>query len=200
MALTKSGKTSLFAIASVTSNTASIGSAVSVASYYSAIVRIRMGRGTGTAFTTAPRIRIEGSAVASSPTKDEWFTMAEFVPLVGANIGSQALGGTEAVGQTTITLAAGTNFAAGNYVFFQHTTIANSEWARVLSVSGADIVIEEGLVNEQTAAASVCRNQAEIYQANLDLVGVNNLRLYCDGYGTGQAFVVQADFGAVSAL
>ena len=198
MALTKVEQTVLFAIASVASNSVTVGSVVSVATYYAVDVRIRMGRGTGTAFTTAPIIRIEGTYDSTSPTADQWVVLAQFQPVVGASIGSQAVSGTEAAGQTVVSLAAGTNFAAGDYVFFHNTTIGNSEWCRVKSVTGADLTIEEGLVNAQTG--STCRDQAEQYHALIDCTSLQSIRLVVDGNSSGQAVVIASEFGGVSGL
>ncbi len=200
MALTKVEQTTLLAITAVASATTTVGAAVTVATYYGVHVRIRMGRGTASAFTIGPKVRIEGTYDSTSPTAGQWTVLAQFQMALGANIASQALGGTEAIGQTTITLAAGTNFAAGDYVFFEHTTLANSEWARVVSVSGSDIVIEEGLLNEQTAAASICRDQSEQYQALIDTTSLQAIRLVVDGAGSGQEVICAAEFGAVSGL
>lgn len=181
----------------MTSNTATYGSAVDVSTYYGADVRIRMGRGTGTAFTTSPIARLQAT-YKTSPTANDWVTVAEFQPAVGASIGSQAVSGTEAIGQTVITLAAGTNFAAGDYVFFHNGTIGNSEWSRVLSVSGADITVEEAIVFAQTGAT--CRDQAEEYHLLLDLTSIQKIRLVIDSYGSGQASIWESGLGAVTAL
>lgn len=197
MALTKVTTTVLKALTLVASNSVDVGAAVGVSTYYAADVRIRLGRGTGSAFTTAPTFRLEGSAKAV-PTADDWTVLAQFQAAVGAAIASQAVSGTEAIGQTVITLAAGTNFGVGDYVFFHNGTLGNSEWSRVIAVSGADITLEEAIVNAQTGATA--RDQAEQYHALLDLTSIQQLRLVSDGSGSGQAFVVMADFGAVSAL
>lgn len=197
MALTKVTSVTLKAITSVTSNTVDVGAAVNVATYYAADVRIRMGRGTGSAFTTAPIFRLEGSPVVS-PTADQWTVLAQFQAAVGATLASQAVSGTEAAGQTVITLAAGTNFAAGDYIFFHNGTLGNSEWSRVIGVSGADITVEEAIVNAQTGATA--RDQAEQYHCLVDLTSIQQLRLVSDGSGSGQAFIVAAELGAVTGL
>lgn len=197
MALTKVTEASLFAIASVASNTATVGSAVDVSTYYGADIKARMGRGTATAFTTPPIIRIEGTYL-TSPTADDWVSLAEFQCQVGASIGSQAVSGTEAAGQTVVTLAAGTNFGAGDYVFFHNTTLANSEWSRVVSVATADLTLEEAIVNAQTGAT--CRDQAEQFHAQVDLTSVQKLRGVVSGAGSGQAVIVEIVMGAVSGL
>lgn len=197
MALTKPGEVSVFALASVTSNTVSVGSGVDVSTYYGGMVVARMGRATASAFTTSPICRIEVSP-KTSPTADEWTVVARFQPAVGASIGSQAVSGTEAAGQTVVTLAAGTNFAGGDYVFFHNTTIANSEWCRVVSVATADLTLEEGLVSAQTGAT--CRDQAEQFYALLDLTPWNRLRAVVDGRNTGQANIWEVLLTGVTAL
>lgn len=198
MALTKVQQTTLYAIAETASNAVDHGSVVDVSTYYGIHVRIRVGRGTGSAFTRGPIIRLEGTHDSSSPTAQQWTTLAQFQVALGASIGSQAVSGTEAAGQTVVTLAAGTNFAAGDYVFFHNGTLANSEWSRVESVSSADLTLEEAIVNAQTGAT--CRDQAEQYQALIDVTAIQGIRLVVDGAGSGQAVIVEAVFGAVSGL
>jgi hypothetical protein len=197
VALTKLTSVSLLALTSVVSNTVALGGALDVSTYYGADLRIRMGRGTATAFTTAPLVRIEAS-YSASPTADDWVVLTQFQTTVGATIGSQAVSGTEAAGQTVVTLAAGTNFGAGDYVFFHNTTLANSEWSRVVSVSSADLTLEEGLVRAQTGAT--CRDQAEQYHALLDLTAVQQLRAVVDARGSGQASIWEVDLGGVTGL
>ena len=198
MALTKVQQANLYAIASTASNVIGEGAVVDVSTYLQIDVRIRMGRATSSAFTVGPKIRLEGTYDSSSPTADQWVVLAEFQAALGTTLGSQAVSGTEAAGQTTVTLAAGTNFAAGDYVFFHNTTIANSEWARVESVSGADLVISEGLANAQTGAT--CRDQAEQYRAVIDVAALQGVRLVVDNAGSGQAVIVEAVFGALVSL
>lgn len=198
MALTKTDEISVYAIASTASNAASIGTAIDVSTYYAGTLRIRMGRGTGTAFTVGPKVRVEGTPESGAETANQWAVLATFQMSVGASIGSQTVSGTEAAGQTAVTLAAATNFAAGDYVFFHNTTIGNSEWSRVVSISGAEITIEEGLVNAQTGAT--CRDQAEQYLCSLDLTAINALRIVVDGAGSGQAVICEVTGGFTSGL
>src|SRR4051812_4166743 len=134
MSLTKVTEVSLFAITNVGSNSGAVGSAVDVSTYYACDIRVRMGRASGTAFTVAPKIRIE-KTYKTSPGANDWVTEVTFTPSLVATIGSQAVSGPEASGQTVVTLAAGTNFVAGDYVFFHNTTLANSEWSHVLSIA-----------------------------------------------------------------
>jgi hypothetical protein len=199
MALTKVARTDLLAIVSTASNAVTLSSAVDVSTYYSADIRIRMGRGTGTAFTVGPKVRIEVSAVNGAPTADQWAVLATFQMALGASIASQAFSGSEAAAQTTLSLAAATNFAAGDYVFIHDNTIGSSEWARVVSVSGSDIVVEEGIVNAHDTSDTV-RDQSEQYHCVVDLTGIHRLRAVVDGAGSGQAVIAHIDYGAVSGL
>ena len=107
--------------------------------------------------------------------------------------------GAEAAGQTVLTLAAGTNFAAGDYVFIHDNVLASSEWARVVGVSVADLTLEEGTINAHDASDTV-RDQAEQYHALVELLGIQKLRLVIDNNSGGQAVIYEAGFGAVSAL
>jgi hypothetical protein len=198
LALAKVTETVLYAIASTASNAVSVGSAVDVSAYYGASIRIRMGRATSSAFTVAPEIRVEANFKATADA-NSWVSIYSFSPSLGTSIASQAVSGTEAAGQTVVTLAAGTNFAANDYVFFHNTTLANSEWKRVVSVASADLTLQDALVNAQTG--STVRDQAEEYFLNLDLTSIQDLRLVVNGAtGTGQAVIIEAGFGAVSDL
>ena len=199
MALTKTTTwRTLYAIASTASNTVDEGSALDVSDLYDGLVHIQMGRGTGTAFTVAPKIMLQWTGVNNAPTADDWATEVTFQPALGASIGSQAVSGTEAAGQTVVTLAAGTNFAAGDYVFFHNTTIGNSEWCRVQSVSGADLTLSEAIVNAQTS--STCRDQAEEWSYYMPLLGAQKLRIVVDGAGSGQAVIVRARLSGATAI
>lgn len=199
MAITKTTRTSLLTIVSVASNTIQIGAAVNVASYHAASGRIRMGRASATAFTTAPEIHLQATAESGTPSTDSWETVAgPFVPQVGATIGNQAVSGTAAAAATTVTLAAGTNFASSDYIFFHNTTLANSEWKRFVSVAAAVLTFGtgDGLAFAQTG--STARDQSEDYPFGLDLTPWQQLRVVVFAYGTGQAVIVQADMGLMA--
>lgn len=198
MPLTKTTETTVLALTAVASNTVTVGSLVNVASYYGGLLRVRLGRGTATAFTIGPKVRIEASP-ETAPSPNDWFVVASFQMAVGASLASQLFGGSEAAGQTALTLAAVTNFAAGDYVFIHDSTLGSSEWARVVSISGSDIVVEEGTVFAHDTADTV-RDQAEQYICSLDLTSVNTLRVVVDGAGSGQAVLCEVIAGFVSAL
>jgi hypothetical protein len=189
MALIKTTETTILAITSVAANVSAAGSLINVAAYYSGLLRIRLGRGSATAFTVGPKVRVEVSP-ETAPTANDWFVYATFQMAIGVSTASQLFGGSEAAGQTTLTLAAATNFAAGDYVFIHDSTLNQSEWVRVVSVSGNDIVVEEGTIFAHDTA-DTARDQAEQYVCALDLTAVNSLRVVVDGAGSGQAVICE---------
>lgn len=192
MALDKVEQATVLAIQDVASNASVVGDEIDVSLYYEGNVRIRFGRGTGTAFTTPPIFRLQVCYDSSSPTNQQWADYSVVQPPVGASIGSQATSSGDGVGSTAVTLAAGTNFTAGDFVFFHQSgaNIALSEWHRQVLVAGAVITILEGLVNDQ--AAATVRDQAEEYNISMNLASVQKIRLICESGATGQAYVVEA--------
>ena len=199
MALTKTDETTVYTMASTASNVVSIGSAVDVSTYYAGVLRIRLGRGTGTAFTVGPIVRVEGTPETGTPTADQWGVLAAFQMAVGVSIASQAFAGSEAAAQTVLTMAAGTNFGAGDYCFIHDNSLASSEWVRVVSVSSADVTIEEGTINAHDGSDTM-RDQAEQFICALDLTTINKIRIIVSGAGSGQAVVCQVTGGFVSSL
>lgn len=200
MSLAKdSAWTTLFAITNVGSNTISTGSAVDVSTYYEVGIGILFGRTSGTALSVQPKIRLQFTGKNSSPGVNDWVTFATFTPAVGASIGAQAVSGTASAAATSVTLAAGTNFAAGNFVFFLNSTLANSDWSRVQSISSATLTLGEGIVNAQTG--STCYSQAEEYAVDsLSVLGMSKIRVQVDNSGTGQGIVVWARITGTTGL
>lgn len=201
MALTKVVSTSgnLLTMQSVTSNTVVIGSTTSVAADYGVAVRIRMGRGTSSAFTTAPIFRLEGSGVAS-PNADQWALLAQFQSAIGASIGSQALTAAINSSDTTATVGAVTNFAAGDFVVIHDPTVGNSEFKHVLSAASTTITFWDGAVRGHAITTSTIRDQAEEYFAVLPVESLQNIRLIVDASGSGQACIVEADYSQLTGL
>jgi hypothetical protein len=190
----KDTEVTLLAITSTAADASVAYSSVDVLPYIAGDVRVRMGRGTGTVFTVAPKIRIQ-KTYATSPTANQWVDALVYTCQLGvATIGSTAVSGTEAAGQTVISLTSGTNFTAGDYIFFHNTTIGNSEWSWIVSKATNDITVQEAIVNAQTGAT--CRNQAEQFNDAIDLKGVQKLRVVVDGAGSGQAVIVEVGMGA----
>jgi hypothetical protein len=150
-----------------------------------------MGRTSGTAFTpVGVQFRIEASPASSGDT--EWSVLGgmSFETALGSSVANTTVSGTEAAGQTVITLTSATNFVAGDLIYFQNSTIGNSEWHRILSVSGSDITLEEAIVNAQTGASVY--DQAEYFNTGvIDCSSLRRLRVVCVNR-TGQTVHVKS--------
>lgn len=188
---TKTIQTALLSLQSVASNTVVKSSELAVTSTLAASIYIHFGRRAATALTTGMIFRVEGSAKSSGD--GHWFVIggAQFQTNIDS-VGDEAVSGTCNAGQNEIAMASTTGFSAGDLVYIDNSTIANSEWHRIKSVTtNTKIVLEDNLVNAQTG--STVYAGAQMFTANVDLSGVRRLRLVANGYGTGQAVAVEAE-------
>jgi len=157
--------------------------------FTSASIMIRLGRQTETAFTAGVNFRIEASAATSGD--GYWFPITTFTSALGTNVGSEAVNGACAAGQKTINAASTTNLVVGNIIFINNTTLANSEFARITTVTlNTSIAVEDNLLFAQTG--STLYTQGEFYYALIDTTAIERLRIVVDGSGAAQNFVVDA--------
>lgn len=185
--LTKTQAISVLSLQSVASNTVVLGSAVDVSTKLAATVFIHSGRRTNSALTEGVEYRIEASAKSSGD--GFWWPLASFKSAI-ILAESEAVSGTVSSGTNVITVASTTNLIAGDLVYIDNSTIANSEWGRVKSISSnTSITIEDNLLNAQTG--STIYDQAEFFVAQLDLTAVGRIRAVADGRNTGQATSVE---------
>ena len=157
---TKTANTSVIAIATLATGAVAKGT-LTLTSALGALITMRMGRTSTSAFTTSGlRFRVEISAESSGD--DNWIEHRTFETGAGSSIAGQAHSSGGSAGTNTVTLAAGTNFAGLDFVFFYNSgTIGNSEWARVLSVSSATLTLEDNLTN--SVSGTTCYDQAESF-------------------------------------
>jgi hypothetical protein len=188
VSLAKTVNQTLLALQALSSNTVVIGSAVDVSTKFSAFIGIHFGRATASALTTGAKVRIEGSMKSSGD--GHWYVLAEFQSAIAA-AESEAVSGTVNAGTNVVTVASTTNLTQGDLVYIKNTTIGNSEWGRVKSISAnVSITLEDNLVNAQTG--STIYDNAELWTAYLDLAAVTRIRAVADFSGTGQACDVEA--------
>jgi hypothetical protein len=186
--ITKTQATTLLALQSLASNSVVISSPVDVSTKLAATIGIHFGRRATTALTEGVEFRIEASMKSSGD--GFWFPLASFKTAI-ATAESEAVSGTVSSGTNVITVASTTNLVAGDLVYIDNGTIANSEWGRVKSiVSNTSITIEDNLVNAQTS--STIYDQAEFLSAVIVLTAVGRIRLVADGKNTGQAVALEA--------
>lgn len=187
--ITKTIQTQLFAPQSLASNTVAISSVLDVSTALSCMILIHFGRRATTALTEGVEFRVEVSGKSSGD--GHWFPVSSYKTAIAA-AESEAVSGTVSSGTNVITVASTTNLARADIVYIDNSTIGNSEWGRVKSIStNASITIEDNLVNAQTG--STIYDQAEIVPAILlDLTSIKRLRLVADGSNTGQATAIEA--------
>ncbi len=119
-------------------------------------ILVDIGRTATTAFVGAGvEIRVEVSEKASG--NDAWVPIATHAcEIVAAS--QITADGNEAAGSTVIECGA-TLPAAGDIIFWEHTTLANSEWGKVVtivSIGGSEsFTLQDGLTNAQLAAKSI---------------------------------------------
>lgn len=194
-----SGQT-LSAWADVASAAVSVGSPVDVSTKLGATVFARLGRGTGSAFTAGwPNIRIEASFKSSGD--NSWFPLVTFQPGVGvATLVNTTLSGAVSAGATSFGVTSASNIAVGDILFLgDGTASSNYEIVRVKGVSGTTITPEENVVNAHTSGALVT-DQAEIYQANLDLSSIVRIRAVIDNAGSGQAIKTEVTISYLDSI
>lgn len=188
--ITKTTGISLLSLQSVAaSSVVQQGTPTDVSTKLGGTAFIHFGRRAETAAGAGVNIRIEASS-ESSGDKD-WFPLAIFTTGFAAASG-EAVVGTEAAGQTVISVSSTTGLSAGDLIFFDNTTIGNSEWHRIKSiVASTSITIEEvnGLTNAQTGATMY--DSAEFFVAHMDFTGITRIRAVADGSSFTQAFAIE---------
>lgn len=186
---TKTVGTNVMPLQTVAASSVAISSTISVASKLSAKFYIHFGREAATAAGAGVNIRIESSSKSSGD--GHWYTEVPFTTNFAA-VSDEAVSGTEAAGQTVISVASTTGLTAGDIVFFFNSTVGNSEWHRVKSiVTNTSITLEDALVNAQTG--STIYDGAEMFVAQLDLTAGSRYRVVADGSLFTQAFAIEVD-------
>ena len=185
----KTQGTSLISLQSVAASTVLLGSAVDVSQKFAATIFIRFGRRSATAAGAGANIRVEASYKSSGD--NSWVPLAVFTTNFAA-AEAEAVSGTVNAGTKVVTVASTTNLTAGDVIFINNGTIANSEWGRVKSISSnVSVTIEDDLVNAQTGATLY--DSAEMFLCQLDLSAIGRIRIVADGSLYTQAFAIQAD-------
>lgn len=187
--ITKTVGTSLISLQSVAASTVLLGTATSTSTKLAATVFIHFGRRSATAAGAGVNIRIEGSSKSSGD--GHWYPIAIFTTAFAA-CEAEAVTGTVTSGQKVITCASTTNLTAGDLIYIDNGTIANSEFHRIKSISAnTSVTVEDNLTNAQTS--STMYDSAEMYVAQLDLSALSRIRIVADGSSFTQAFAIEAD-------
>jgi len=192
----KTVQTDLIALQSVAANTVVISSAVDVSSCLGGLIHARFGRRSATSGTAGVNIRLESSSAASGD--NSWHPFAQFTTAFAACEG-EAVSGTVSSGTSVITVASTTNLTAGDIIFIDNGTIANSEWGRIKSIVAAtSVTIEDNLVNAQTG--STIYDAAEIFPPVAIPAGAVRIRAVIDGANFTQAFAIEVGLITIDAI
>lgn len=193
---TKTQGTSVLSLQSIASGSVVASSAFDVSTKFAATLFIHFGRRAATALTVPCVIRVEASSKSSGD--GHWYPLAQ-VSTDTAGCEAEAVSGTVSAGQPVITVASTTNLAAGDIVYIDNGTIANSEWGRIKSiVVNTSVTIEDNLVNAQTS--STLYDRAQMWAVQLDLLAVGRLRVVVNNSGTGQAIAIEAHMVTADAV
>ena len=192
-ASTKTANTPILSLQSNAATTVLISGDVDVSAKVQATIYTWLGRRSATAAGAGCNIRIEGSPKTSGG--DTWIPLAWFTSSFAA-VEAEAVTGTVNAAQKVITVASTTNLTAGDYIYIDNGTIANSEWARIKSiVNNTSVTVETDLTNAQTGATLY--DGAESYVCQLDLRSIMRLRMVVDGSVFTQAHAVQSIMSTV---
>jgi len=193
---TKTVQTALLAIQSVAASSVAISSAFDMSTKLGGIVSVRFGRIAATAAGAGANIRIEASSATSG--ENTWYPLAIFTSTFAA-VEGEAVSGTVASGQNVVTVASTTNLTIGDVIFIENTTIANSEWGRIKSIStNTSVTLEDNLVNAQTNSSLF--DAAEIYSPVSIPEGVMRIRVVDDGSLFTQAHAINVNLMTIDGI
>lgn len=193
---TKTVQTALLAIQSVAASSVAISSAFDVSGKLGGIIHVRFGRRSATAAGAGVNIRLESSHATSGD--NSWYPFAVFTTAFAACEG-EAVSGTVSSGTNVITVASTTNLVAGDIIFIDNGTIANSEWGRIKSiVANTSVTIEDNLVNAQTGATMY--DAAEIFTPITIPEGCVRIRAVADGALFTQAFAINVNLITIDGI
>jgi len=186
----------LLALQSVAASSVLTSSALDVSTKMGGLVYVRFGRRSATAAGAGANLRLEVSRASSGD--NTWYTFWQFITAFAA-CEAEAVSGTVAAGTNVITVASTTNLTAGDIIYIDNGTIANSEWGRIKSiVSNTSVTIEDNLVNAQTS--STIYDTAEIYAPVQIPEGAVRIRFVADGDLFTQAFAVDAYYTTIDGI
>lgn len=186
--MAKTDAQSLLTIVQVASNTATMSSDLDVSTKMAATLFMSLGRDdTGGVLANAFSFRVQGTPDATGTRR--WQDLAVFQSQVTVPE-PEAITGTQASGNQTLTLASTTNLASGQLILLKNTTIANSEFARIKTlVASTSITLMDAITNAQTS--STLYNQAEQFNLFLDCTAIKRLRVVCDNSSGGRSVVCE---------
>jgi hypothetical protein len=180
----KTQGTTLLSLQSIAASTTVVGSEVDVTGKFAGVVFIHFGRTTTSAPGSGVSFRIE--AADKSSGGNHWYPLTSVITGIAACNGPTNTS-TSGAAQT---VSAITGFVAQDICCIAPTTVANTEWARMVSSTGSVLTMEETIAGSHSTGNTY--NKAEMYAIPLDLSGIGRLRVVADGSAHNQAFRCEA--------
>jgi hypothetical protein len=181
----------LYTLEETAINVVSVGAVrTKAANAITASIEIFFAQTTATTPAAGTRIVVEAD---TESTGNSWVPVATLItgPLLAE---LEALTGTIAAAATVLTCASTTNFGPRTeLIFIRNTTLANSEWAEVTTISSnASVTVKDGIVNAQTG--STIYDQASRFLIQFDCSGFSRYRVIVDNnnQATGPTVAVQS--------
>ncbi len=162
--------------AEVAQNAVREGATTDVSGAYDVILHISVALSNETAHTGS---KIDVQISGNTSGDEDWTTLMSFIGPTGT-ANSEVTSGTETAGATVIECASTTGYVADEtrWIFFEHTTPANSELALLVSaVTNTSVTLQDGITNDQTAGTMF--NIAQNYVVNLPF-SANRVRVIYD--------------------
>lgn len=161
-----------------------VGAARDAKGILSCTIFILHGFIEATANTDAGSFHIQKTA--DPDNNDNWISEV-VISTTDATPVSEPPSGAEAVGQKVIEVASTAGIVDGDFIYFQDTTVKESEWHRVQKiVTGVSIDFFDGLVNAKTTSDLIF-TEAEGWVIDLDFRGVRRYRVLYHHEGTTAA-------------
>jgi hypothetical protein len=150
------------------------GSAQDVSAKLAATIIMFHASVEATANTNPGVFHVQASGASSGD--EDWATLASFAATI-STADTEAMTATEPTTETVMAVASTTGFVAGDRLYLQNSTLADSEWALCKEVvSNTSIDLVDGLTNQQTSS-SVIWNDADIFVCSVDCTAISRLRV-----------------------
>jgi len=186
MALAKTQDINVLTIQQVAAAGVVNSSVLNVEDYLELFIAVQIGRDNTTGLTVGVIVRIQGSP--KSAGDDCWQDIRTYQTNITA-AADEAVSGTCNAGQATIAMAATAGFVVGDLILIKNSTIANSEFHRVKTVTtNTSVVVDDTLTNAQTG--STCYDQAEKFVDIIPVISFCRLRIQIDNAGNATPTIV----------
>lgn len=183
---TKTQGASVLSLQQVSGNSILISSVQSLSTQIFATVFVGIAR---LARPDGGMVRLRLEANPNSAGDGFWVPVMTHLALATGQAPTTNVTGTVGSGTNVITVSNTENFRVGDLIFIQNSTIGNSEFGRVKSISeNTSLIIEDNLANAQTG--STIYGNAEFHSFNFDCTGYYRVRLVVDTLRCSQPVAV----------